>query len=287
MSSSSDLIFNKNHSIENDFSIAINEADFPIKISPYRIHSGFVCICLSGSSEIEIDFLHYHIVANDIIILFPGQIIDFQQKSDDYTFAFFSFSNRLIDDIIFQFPTSFINFLKEHVQYHLPEEECQELLSEYFYILYKKFTEKEHVYRREIIVNLIQIFFLDLYNKTLKANIFNPKLHQRKTEVIEKFFNLVKIYYKENREVAFYADKLCITPKYLSVITQKMIGKSAKEAIDNYTVTEIKLLLQTTSIPLKEVVFQLNFPNQPFFCKYFKRHTGVAPFDYRNSRKKD
>lgn len=279
-----DLYFQKNNPIENDFSMALQQTDFPIKISPYRINYGFICICLSGSSDIEIDFLHHHIVQNDIFIIFPGQIIDFQQQSDDYTFAFLSFSDSLIDDIIFRFPSSFINFLKDNVHYHLPQDECAELMTEYFAVMFKKFNDKTHVCRREIIVNLMRNFFLDLYNKILKFNDFNPKLRKRKMEIIEKFFQLVKTHYKVNREVAFYADKLCITPKYLSIITQEMIGKSAKKAIDNYAVTEIKLLLQSTSIPLKEIVFELNFPNQAFFCKYFKRHTGIAPIGYRNGK---
>ena len=83
--------------------------------------------------------------------------------------------------------------------------------------------------------------------------------------------------------MAFYAGELCITPKYLSIITKECVGASAKELIDRYAITELKLQLKSSSIPLKEIAAQLNYPCEAFLCKYFKKHTGMTPSNYRNA----
>ena len=83
--------------------------------------------------------------------------------------------------------------------------------------------------------------------------------------------------------MAFYADQLCLSPKYLSRLIKEVSGKSAPEWIDAYVMLEAKHLLKYTDISIKEIVFKLNFSNQTVFYKYFKAHTGMTPTEYRNS----
>ena len=88
-------------------------------------------------------------------------------------------------------------------------------------------------------------------------------------------------YYKEERSLGFYAGKLCITPKYLSLISKDVSGRSAGEWIDQYVVLEAKTLLKSTRMSIQEIADVLNFANQSFFGKYFKHHTGISPKEYR------
>ena len=83
--------------------------------------------------------------------------------------------------------------------------------------------------------------------------------------------------------MAFYADQLCLSPKYLSKLIKEVSGKSAPEWINAYVMLEDKHLLKYTDISIKEIVFKLNFSNQTVFYKYFKAHTGMTPTEYRNS----
>ena len=83
--------------------------------------------------------------------------------------------------------------------------------------------------------------------------------------------------------MAFYADKLCLSPKYLSKLIKEVSGKPAPEWIDSYVMLEAKHLLKYSNLPIKEIVYRLNFSNQTVFYKYFKAHTGMTPTDYRNS----
>ena len=85
------------------------------------------------------------------------------------------------------------------------------------------------------------------------------------------------------RNVKYYADILCISPKYLSTVIHRVSGKYATEWIDNYVILESKALLRGCGMSVKEVCHKLNFPNQSFFAKYFKHHTGLTPREYKNS----
>ena len=266
----------------SDFHISLRHNDLPIDFSPSRTTACLVCICLSGHANIEVDLRLYSIVANDIIIVFPGQILARNEKSVDFSLAWFSFSNQLIDDILYRFPTSFIEFLRESVKYPLPETEKNSLFAEYFIVLHHKFCDTANVCRSEIILNLLHNFYMDLYNKVVTTNLINPHQPKRKKEVQEEFFRLVKTN-TDIREVAFYAGKLCITPKYLSIITKESTGTSAKGLIDKFAITELKLRLKSNSSPLKEIAAQLNYPSEAFLCKYFKKHTGITPSHYRNA----
>ena len=276
-----DLFFIDPKNIENDFHISLLHTDLPIDFSPCRINACMVCVCLEGYAGIEVDLLSYHIVPNDIIIVFPGQILACNEKSSDFSLAYFSFSNQSMDEILFRFPASFIGFLRECPRYHLPEGEKEEIFAEYFALLHRKFCDTVNVCRSEIILNLLHNFYMDLYNKVITRNEIHSRQRKRKKEVQEEFFRLVKTH-TDNREVAFYAGKLCITPKYLSIITKESTGSSAKELIDKFAIMELKLQLKSSSTSLKEIAAQLNYPCEAFLCKYFKKHTGTTPSHYRN-----
>ena len=81
--------------------------------------------------------------------------------------------------------------------------------------------------------------------------------------------------------MGFYARQLCITPKYLTTLIKRISGLSVSEWIDNYVIIEAKTLLKYSTMSIQEIAYYLNFPNQSFFGKYFKNHTGMTPTAYR------
>ena len=96
-----------------------------------------------------------------------------------------------------------------------------------------------------------------------------------------EFLYLVQQNCREQREVARYADHLCVTPKYLSAICQKMTGKSASYWIEYYTLHEILLLLNNPGLTLTDVADRMHFPAPPMLTRYFKRAAGITPSEYR------
>mgnify|MGYP003252097294 CR=1 FL=1 len=88
-------------------------------------------------------------------------------------------------------------------------------------------------------------------------------------------------HYTQERSVGFYAGQLNLTPKYLTTLIRKTSGRTAVEWIDDYVVLEAKNLLKYSTMSIQEISYYLNFPNQSFFGKYFKNHTGMTPTAYR------
>ena len=124
---------------------------------------------------------------------------------------------------------------------------------------------------------------MDIYDKTkgffLHHNASNTT---RQEELLEKFISLVFQHSGTCREVQFYADQLCITTRYLSSIIQNLTGHTPKNHIDTRCIQEIKMQLRTTNKSMQEIAFGLNFPDQSFFTRYFKKHTGLTPVEYRH-----
>lgn len=268
-----------------DFRIQLESDSFPINKSLHKINFSLVCICLKGSSKMEVNARRVDFKRNDIIVAFPGQIISIESKTEDFRVAYFTISDKLIHDIIYRMSANFISFLTEYVVYSMPEEESEEILSEYFSTLNKFFLDKGHVYRNEIISNILRNFFMDLYNKVLKKHNLSAKLSKRKSEILQNFFALLPQYCITNRDVNFYAEKLCITPKYLYVITEEGTGSTVKELISRYVTAELKVILSSEKIPLKTIAEKFNFPSEAYLCKFFKKQTGLTPQGYRNKIK--
>ena len=115
------------------------------------------------------------------------------------------------------------------------------------------------------------------------GDVIEEKVSSRSRMLADQFLKLVSQYHTEYRNVGFYADKLCLTPKYLSRVIKSVTGRSAPEWIDAYVILEAKNLLKYSGLAIKEIVYRLNFPNQSVFYKFFKARTGMTPSEYRNS----
>ena len=135
-------------------------------------------------------------------------------------------------------------------------------------------------------LNYLQNYILYLYDKCKLHFNHLIGIYTRKQEIFHQFMSLVDTHINEHRDVLFYADKLCITPRYLRKITlENVLSESPKAIIDKRLITEIKVLLQSTESTIQEIADKLNFPDQSYLSRYFKKNCGVTPTDYRNEIK--
>ena len=105
----------------------------------------------------------------------------------------------------------------------------------------------------------------------------------RKEELFEQFLQLLFEHFRVEHAVTFYADKLFITPQYLSLILKELTGMSANKWIDDALVAEAKVLLKAPQMTVQQVADQLHFSDQSTFGKFFKKHMGISPMEYRRS----
>lgn len=247
-----------------------------IKVDVYTI-----IFCRKGTANIEIDLIPYEIVANTQLIIIAGSIVHNISNSDDFKISYITFKHEVYDEATAQLEPSFTFFLKEYPCVQLGEKRINKMnylveAMEDFY------NEKTNCFRVKIFKNNIQSFLLDVYDKTRTLfKIDKSEEVGRREELFIKFIHLIHKYCPQQREVGFYAEKLCITSRYLSSITQNIADKSAKYIIDKHTIQRIKIMLKYSNMSIQDISYELNFPDQSFFSRYFKKHTGMSPLEYR------
>lgn len=114
------------------------------------------------------------------------------------------------------------------------------------------------------------------------AESSSGRLSQRHTYV-RSFLRLLRSHYNTHRTIAFYADKLFLSPKYLSSIVKDVTGHSAADWIDHIVITEAKNLLRYSGLNIQQIAYRLNFSSQSAFGKYFKHFTGLSPTEFQKS----
>lgn len=141
-------------------------------------------------------------------------------------------------------------------------------------------NEKHELYDETIkhVFSLLILEIVSLIKRNIKDNIVSLN---RKAHLSFQFLKLLREHIKEQRSVNFYADKLYVTPKHLSMCVKETTGKTCGEIIDEMVVEEAKALLHDPELTIGHVADELHFSDQYFFSKYFKKRTGMSPMNYR------
>lgn len=278
------LTFSENSvSIDDDFIMYSGLVNSFALEYPVHTNKGYIGFCLDGNAEIEVNLIKHTITKNEIIIILQNQIMFHHKKSDDFRIAFFSLSKEILHELLNdlrKYSTHYF-FREKFPSFMLNEIEMAQIM-EYYNLIWKVAKDVQNDHRKDIVRHLLCSLLIHIHWYT-NRNGEKPAPVSRKEEMVGHFFSLVFEHFKEAKDVSFYADKLCVSPKYLSTLIRKTVGKTAKECIDNYVILESKVLLNS-SFTIQEISQQLNFPNQSFFGKYFKKHTGMSPLNYRRSR---
>lgn len=252
--------------------------DFPV-----RLDVMIAVICQEGSLSLNVGYSNYVINKNDFIIIHPDKVFQVMKVSDDFKSkiiclqsGFFDFSSDLHN-----FSTK--NLLREYLCHTLPLPKMELFLS-LIRCIEDIIGEKNNIYRKQMVYNYLNILFCEVSNLLSIEHENNKKnFLSSKDEMFRKFMRDIEANFQKERTVGFYANKVCLTPKYFSTIIFKLTGKHAKEWIDTYTILEAKAMLKSTYANIQQISYDLNFATPSHFGRYFKHHTGVSPRQYRNS----
>ncbi len=247
-----------------------------------KMSNSSVLYCTKGEADITIDLKQYHITPHTNITLLTGSVVSLLTADKDFEVHYFSFSEEMLKATSFRLQPSFIYFLKKNPCHTHTDKATLSSINGMITASNTIYTDKENHFRDAIAQNLLQIFFLDTYDKVRRLLASEQSNgNNRKEELFKQFINLVHTHCTEQREVSYYADQLCISTRYLSDITRQMGEHSAKEIINNMLILELKVALQSTTLSLKEIADKFHFPDQSFFGRYFKQHTGMSPKKFR------
>jgi AraC-like DNA-binding protein len=270
----------KIYSIGNDLFLIDNPAIVSAFNYPFKLDINAISICTNGYTKGSINLKPYIAQAPSITVMASGQILEYEHISHDFSGFFFIMSE--------QFANSLMTNVQERLSLRLAfaDNPClplnrseMEAMLDYYDLLKKTKRIEDLSIRREMAKHLTLAFY---YALTYQSHILSGNEQLSKQNVLlDRFMNLVQENFREHRDIGFYAEHLCLTPKYLSKIIRDSSGTSAGEWIDNYVALEAKALLKSTNMTIQQISDELNFPSQSFFGKYFKRIVGVSPKEYR------
>ena len=257
---------------------------------PCRFHGYMAFFCIKGEFEVEINLKKFTIRKDSMFIYTPGNIvrvtnIDPREKESVH-FVVVAISEDLMSSTRFDFSKLYNESLR------LLESPCivineneRELCRKYFDLIQEVSKMRMPNMRESVAALISSIFYLmgAMWTDRLTAAKKNggEEVSTRSKIVLEDFLLLVRDYHTKERSLSFYADKLYLTPKYLSKLIKSVSGKSAHEWIDSFVILEAKNLLKYSDMSIKSIVYELNFPNQTTFYRFFKTKTGMTPSEYR------
>jgi len=271
----------------DDFILArqTNNVDLQLLKYPSRINGFIAAYCRSGRFHCKINLQEYDIHGGMLVLNIPNNIIQITpvaRESEVVELTILAVSPQFMTTWRSDLNKIFVEaltVLKNPILEMRPEE--VDLASDYFSLI-DKIIGSDTSYKMESIGYILTSIFY-LIGGFVKKRVAESDdvITPRNKELFNMFLELVERHHDKERMVGFYADRLCITPKYLSKVIKNVSGMSAPDIINRYVILEAQHLLRHTDLSIKQIADELNFADQSFFYKYFKAHTGMTPNEYR------
>lgn len=281
-----DEITPADHRIGTDILLIDNTeemADVSLEYEPFKVDMTMTIIYEQGWADLKINMHEYHIEAPAVLIALNGQIYQPLGHSEDLKSKVIlmsrDFSNGLFMNVGEVLPLQ-SSILKNPV---MKMENKQDVFGQFYQLLLNIMASPFNEYKLEVAKHLTLSMFYGYSNHKHQVQEA-PNHSTRQEEIYENFIELVSKHYRKERELGFYADRLCITPKYLSALIKELTGKTALDIIEEYAIAECKALLLSTKMSIQQISDEMNFSSQSAFGKFFKRLTGMSPKEYRKNR---
>lgn len=255
--------------------------------TPMRLDALVMVLTLAGTTEISLDYVPYTVGPDSFLTIMPTHTLQLHRISKDFKGKILIASKEFLEDCNpgnnrTHSVANYMEIRKNPCTELEPKETAK--LESCIQIIREKMKERTHFLQKEVVQNSFIGFLLEVGNIFMgkKDRLVKPTL-SRKEELFEQFLQLLFEHCKEQHVVTFYAEKLFITPQYLSLILKELTGKSANKWIDDALIVEAKILLKAPQATVQQVADILHFSDQSTFGKFFKKHMGISPMEYRKS----
>ncbi|MGM9832987.1 MAG: helix-turn-helix domain-containing protein [Candidatus Limisoma sp.] len=269
--------------------IAANEKYGMPMEHPFSLNAFIFLLCESGSFRVLTNSEEYTVNTNGLFINFPGQIMradstdvsDCKVRMMVVDLDFIKNLNLDIKPIIQK-----LLAIKNKQCFDLGEKTFAEVCNLWCAVADEINNNEHDETSDEIMRNLVSAFFFKVcrvVNRTT-VGVGSTEEFDKNAGYFKEFMMLLGEYYKTERSVKFYAEKMRLSPKYFTTIIKRSSGSTVAQWINHFVVLEAKNLLKYSTMNVQEIAYSLNFPNQSFFGKYFKHHTGMTPSEYKKSK---
>ena len=243
-----------------------------------------IVLCQKGNLRANVNGVEVEIKEGDLIVCNPNSVVQIISISDDFEkIGLACAANYAVRNLSLINPNSWNikYFLDHHPIIHIDETE-RAMFLDYLHLIDNRLTQVQSGFRKRIVEGLLTAFFLELGRIIQDHNGEVEDILYTSAEVIfHRFISILDSDYPHDRSVESYAKRLCITPKYLSAVCKKVTGRTALHIIGEYVVKDIRCALLNRDKTIKEISFELNFPNLSFFGKYVKEKMGECPRELR------
>ena len=251
---------------------------------PFRIDCYVAAYCVEGSVDCSVNLTDYHLTAGTLLLFTPGNIVKITEDRDLHL-TLICASTSFISGIGIN-PSKFLveamDVLSDPCIHLSPDETA--MLHKYVNLALD-ITKTNPQFLKESIGGLVSSVFYQfagfLADSKKRQDMETPVRTTRQRQMLEQFIKLAINDHAREHLVGYYADKMCVTPKYLSKIVKEASGRSVPEWLNELLILDAKNMLRHSDMTIKEISAQLNFPSQSFFFRFFKNHTGQPPTQYR------
>ena len=256
------------------------------KNEPQVLTYGAILICRKGNAVLNINYKDWNLPEKAVITLFPNDVVLLKTPPSPTAFEveMLKYDTSLLREASLQM---------EHTVYSsLREDRCRQdspvvtnIIDAMFSLLKIYFRQAECSCLSQLVLCQLKAFFIGFHEYLQR----NPQFRAdevksyRVRELFNRFMMLMERDYKTSRDVGYYAEKMNISPKYLTNIVKIVTAHTPKTIIDQYTILQLKMQLKRTNLSIKELAWAYHFTDVSFFCRYFKKHTGLTPQQIRES----
>lgn len=245
---------------------------------PFIINDHRMGIVVRGEADINFNLQDRHLQAGMLAYLGPGTIITPHRFTSDFEiYGVILFSQFPMPFAPGQLPSAFNGQVRDF-QLSVSEDD-QQTTHNIIETLWQLVRQPcYHQPTASMLISALMHHYDGCYSKLADQAV---RSQSREQTIFDRFLQLVNQHCVQQHQLAYYASRLCLTQRYLGTVVRQASGMTAKDWIDRALVTHIKIELRHSDKPVTQISDELCFPNPAFFCKYFKRLTGVTPQHYR------
>ena len=255
---------------------------------PFRVDCYVAAYCVEGTVDCSVNLTDYHLTTGTLLLFTPGNIVRITEPepTQQLRLTLICASTSFITGIGIN-PSKFLIEAMDVLRdpcIHLSADET-EMLHKYVNLALD-ITKTNPQFIKESIGGLVSSVFYQfagfLADSKRRQDMESPVRTSRQRQMLEQFIKLAINDHAREHLVGYYADKMCVTPKYLSKIVKEASGRSVPDWLSELLILDAKNMLRHSDMTIKEISARLNFPSQSFFFRFFKNHTGQTPTQYRD-----
>lgn len=278
---------------------------------PQVLTYGAILICRKGKAMLNVNYKDWELYEGAVITLFPNDVVELKvdgdckspqtengdcrspetengdckspQTANSFQAEILKYNPSLLREASLQ--------LEQTVYSSLRKDRCRQdtpvvtnIINGMFSLLKVYFDQSECTCISQLVLCQLKAFFIGFHEYLQRNPQYRPDevKSYRVRELFNRFMMLLERDYKISRDVNYYAEKMNISSKYLTNIVNQVTGHTPKTIIDQYVILQLKLHLKRSTQSIKEMAWEFHFADVSFFCRYFKKHTGLTPQQIRS-----